>query len=70
MGMEKSNFYTTNEERDSMLGQGTFDKLEIPEAFSGTFRQLFEVLLVTFGAVAIGLYRYASLLCFFLSFLV
>ena len=40
-----------------MLGQGSFDKLEIPESFQGTFRELFEVLLITFGAVAIGLNR-------------
>lgn len=40
-----------------MLGQGSFDKLEIPKAFKGTYRELFEVLLITFGAVAIGLNR-------------
>jgi hypothetical protein len=56
--MEKSNFYSSSEERENMLGQGSFDKLDIPESFQGTYRELFEVLLVTFGAVAIGLNRF------------
>lgn len=56
--MEKSNFYSSSEERENMLGQGSFDKLDIPESFQGTYRELFEVLLVTFGAVAIGLHRF------------
>jgi len=55
--MEKSNFYTTSEEKRNMLQQGSFDKLKIPKSFQGTFRELFEVLLITFGAIAIGLNR-------------
>ena len=57
MGMQKSNFRVSNEEKEKMLGQGSFDKLEIPKSFKGNFGELFEVLLVTFGAVAIGLNR-------------
>ena len=56
--MEKSNYYTTNEEKEQMLRQGSFDKLDIPESFMGNFKDLFELLLITFGAVAIGLNRY------------
>jgi hypothetical protein len=63
MGMEKSNFYSTNEERENMLGQGSFDKLEVPASFQGTYRELFEVLLISFGAIAIGLNRYVKLTC-------
>lgn len=58
MGMQKSKPYLTQKERESMLGQGSFDKLEIPQAFQGTYQDLFETLLVTFGAVAIGLNRF------------
>ena len=57
MGMEKSKHYISREEKENMLRQGSFDKLAVPETFQGTYRELFEVLLVTFGAVAIALNR-------------
>lgn len=58
MGMEKRNYYSTKEQQENMLKQGTFDKLEVPANFKGTFKDLFEVLLVTFGAIAVGLNRF------------
>lgn len=58
MGMQKS---TKNSMMsgmfDDIVQQGGIDILEIPANFSGNFGRLFEILLASFGTVAIALYR-------------
>ena len=38
--------------------QGKLDKLEIPIGFQGTFQDLFELLLHSYGTIAIAIHRY------------
>ena len=52
----------TNED-DNVHGpqmQGKLDKLEIPVGFVGNFQDLFELLLFSFGTIAIALHRYCD----------
>jgi hypothetical protein len=57
MGMKKDKF--AEEDEDIPLEQGTFDELDIPDQFSGTFRELFQYLLTAYGTITLGIYRCA-----------
>lgn len=67
MGMKKSEYNAPfdsdskqhyGRKRTTVLRQGDFEKFEIPSEFEGTFGKLFDLLLVSYGSVAIALYRY------------
>lgn len=59
MGKEKkhSNDGIRVEDLNDLLKQGRFDKLKVPVGFVGTFQDLFEMLLSSYGTIAIGLHR-------------
>jgi hypothetical protein len=57
MGMHKN-----GEDFEGLLQEGKFDELEIPPDFSGTFYDLFQYLLSSYGTITIGLYRFDSTL--------
>lgn len=56
MGMQKKKDDTLQSDMEA-LKQGKFDKLRVPEGFVGTFQDLFELLLSSYGTIAIGLHR-------------
>ena len=64
MGMKKQvdpskecrNTPQVSSEIDSVQS-GSFDILEIPQEFRGTFGELFQYLLTCYGTIAIGLFR-------------
>ncbi|CAE7533308.1 unnamed protein product, partial [Symbiodinium microadriaticum] len=58
MGMEKKANTSNLENMSGILQQGKFDKLKVPTGFVGTFENLFELLLSSYGSIAIGLHRY------------
>lgn len=42
---------------DDPYQSGSFDVLEIPTEFHGTFGELFQYLLICYGTITIGLFR-------------
>ena len=62
MGMEKKSSAMKVEDMGSVLKQGKFDKLKVPAGFFGTFEDLFETLLSSYGTIAIGLHRWGGVL--------
>jgi hypothetical protein len=44
------------------LQSGSFDELEIPIEFQGTFGELFQYLLTCYGSIAFGLFRWVMTL--------
>jgi hypothetical protein len=60
MGKEKkrSNEGVKVEDINDLLKQGRFDKLKVPTGFVGTFQDLFEMLLSSYGTIAIALHRF------------
>ena len=57
MGMQKKANAYRLEDMKGILKQGKFDKLKVPTGFVGTFEDLFELLLSSYGTIAIGLHR-------------
>lgn len=63
MGMNRyDNLYPTNLDPATIINSGSFDELEIPPEFHGTFGELFQYLLTCYGSIAVGLFRYSLFL--------
>jgi hypothetical protein len=57
MGMKRYEETHPMDLDDNPIVSGSFDELEIPPEFRGTFGELFQYLLTCYGSIAIGLFR-------------